>query len=251
MRSACNKTRRLLLTAKMNELSREDQYLIESHLKECDKCTALYDSYSESEKIEEKIRTSFHSFVDEDIFTRSVMMEIERRSAFSKENIFTEITGKLSAPRFRLALGAILFIIAFSFFSMEYGDTKKIISLEERMNYSKVNSAGYPNPFVQESDLLKYILDLYNFAGGGTPYLDINKDLALIKKEYLNSLIADNDNLSKSDKEKIDAIKNRLLNSNILSERKGLIKNKRDSLVSEIEPLKKELLESKSQRGAK
>jgi hypothetical protein len=156
----------------------------------------------------------------------------------------------LSTRTVRFALGFVLMLTTLSFISMEYGDTKQIVSLEQKLS-DRWNQNLVYSGVIQEEGVLKFFYDAYKLFNGKSSYMEITKELVLMKKEDLHALFVEYGKLDDATKVRLDEMRIQFLNDSSSVHSPGFNNKEIIILRKNVEKLTKELEQRNNRRGLK
>ena len=251
MKPECTEVEGIISSSRLDEVDPARLNEIQLHLNGCALCRNRFETAMKTDAVIDKLARSLPSFPDEEKVARAIINRIKDVPVPKTGGILDDLIKFVSGGAVRFALGAILIFAAASFFYMEYSDTGKIISLEEKMSGKWGGNLNYSTVFKQEADFLNFIYKFYELADGRTSYMELNSELILMKKSHLRALFEDYEKFDEPAKFRLERMRSNLLQHLSKEASAGFKKNELNYLRGEVERLKKELEESKYKRGIK
>ena len=251
MKSQCKNIQRILISERFDLYDSEEQKLIEHHLENCADCKAILEKVKKADGVIDRIKKPILSFSNEEDLTNSIMAQIRKEKYQTNINPFDSLMDFLSNQSVRFALGFVLILVTLSFISMEYTDTKQIVSLEQKMGDRWNQKLIYSGVIQQEEDLLKFFYDTYKLINGKSSYLEISKELVLIKKEDLRAFFNDYNKLDDATKIRLNEMRIQFLKDTSSVLLPGIVDYEKQSLRKEVERLTEELERRTNKRGLK
>ncbi|MCX6169271.1 MAG: hypothetical protein NTX65_08025 [Ignavibacteriales bacterium] len=215
--------------------------LILRHVNNCTECNNLYEKIMKADDLIERIKRTNHRFDFEENLTRSIIKQITAEEDSYPETIFDHFIELISSRSVKFALTMILLLSTLSFVVMEYSDTKQIISLEQKIGNRFDQKMVYAGVIQQEERVLKFFYDAYKLINGKSSYMEINKELVLMKRKDLIALFDDYGKLDDATKIRLEELRTQFYKDTSFVRSSGFTNNEIISLRKEVERLTKEL----------
>ncbi|MBA4407100.1 hypothetical protein C0389_07495 [bacterium] len=247
----CKEVEQFLYSSKKDEINSARWALIDEHIKQCDRCRIIYENILKADSLFAKIKKKDHQFENEEYLTRSIMKKISNENHSDSKTILNYFIEIISTRSVKFALALLLLLCTLSFVYMEYSDTKQIISLEQKIGDRWNQKMIYSGVIQEEEGVLKFFYDAYKLLNGKSSFMEINRELVLMKKNDLRALLDDYNKLDEATKARLDDMRSKFLTDTSAVRSSGFSSKEIKYLRQEIERLNKELEESKEKRGLK
>jgi len=251
MKNKCAHIQEIIFSSRDEEINSEETGIIRRHLETCDDCRKVYNEIKRTDGLLGRIKKSPLLFNGEEKLTASIMKKISAREIPDAAGPLDQLMDFLSAGKVRFALGLVLLMTMLSFGYMEYSDTKKIVSLEQKIGSQWNQTLVYAGVLREEESVLKFFYDAYKLFKGKRSYLEINQELVLIKTEDLRALLDDYSKLDEAAKIRLNEMRNRFLKDTSLVNQPGADETGISADRNNVEKLTKELEKRISKRGLK
>jgi hypothetical protein len=251
MKIKCKQAQRIMFSSQQRECDSEEWSLIQQHVQNCVECKSAFEELKKADSILGRIKTPILTFSNEEELTKSIIMKINDETYSDSVSYLDFLIDFVSTRTVKFALGFVLILTTLSFTYMEYNDTKQIVSLEQKIGNRWNQKLIYSSVIQEEEGVLKFFYDAYKLFNGKSSYLEINKELVLMKKEDLRALFDDYSKLDEVTKVRLDEMRIQFFRDTSSVRSSGFSNNKIISLRKEIERLTKELEQSINKRGLK
>ncbi|MCF8243343.1 MAG: hypothetical protein K9J16_18355 [Melioribacteraceae bacterium] len=174
-----------------NELNSEEKTVLKSHLAVCRNCRDLFDEYSETSEIINKLSMIDIGLSDQNEIAERVINSIntEPLRYYPPVSLLDRMIQILLAPQVRFVLGSILIVLTGLFIFTSVKDYNSIKDLEQKYNQEIYSAAGLDNLIITQREIFETVSGLYNFVSGEDNYADLSDDVIIIKKSTLNELV--------------------------------------------------------------
>lgn len=251
MNMNCKEVEQFLYSSKKDEINSARWALIDEHIKQCYRCRIIHENILKADSFLDLMRKPVHQFDNEEGLTRSIMEKISSKNYSDSRTILDYFIGIISTRSVKFALALLLLLCTLSFVYMEYSDTKQIISLEQKIGGRWNQKMIYSGVIQEEEGVLKFFYDAYKLLNGKSSFMEINRELVLMKKNDLRALLDDYNKLDEATKARLHDMRSRFLTDTSAVRSSGFSSKETKYLRQEIERLNKELEESKKKRGLK
>lgn len=251
MKMNCAEIQQLLYRSEKERENSENWTSVLNHINKCTECGKVYNNILNADALLDKLKNANPRFIFEDSLAASIMEVIEKEKHPDTVNVFDYLIEFSSHRTVKMAFGLLLMFCTLSFIYMEYSDTKQIVALEQKIGTRWNQSQVYAGVVSQEESIFKFFYDTYKLFDGKSSYLEINKELILMRKQDLRALFEEYNKLDGATKLRLNEMRNQLLGNDSSLRRPELNANEIIALRMEVERLSQELKSSLKKRGLK
>jgi Zn-finger protein len=220
----CKEAQNTLYEKKPEELTAEEKKRILEHIDKCSDCKLIAEKNKAVDKILNTIVSFKPAITNPDLILENIKQKIEllEREKQNKAGIVNNIISYVESPRIRFSLAAFLFLILSGYFIQEFSAVSNIIGLEKKFN--RISAQNYQrSQFIsQDFGAFGLIYKLYKFVNNDSDFVEISKNVVLIKKDQLKALFACYENLDEAQKQRINALKKELFGSQSIISNPGV-----------------------------
>ncbi len=181
-----------LIYLKPDELDFNESKALAQHLAECESCRANYIKQLNANKLVSNLAKFNPQLKFPDEFDRQIISSLTSKEL--KISFIDRFAELFYVPALRFSLIMILFIVS-GFYFYEEGKTIISISMLEKKNELYAEQKFYSGFQVDETNLIKYLPDIYSFISGRQDYTQLSDELIIINKKGLRELISYSMNL--------------------------------------------------------
>jgi hypothetical protein len=208
----CKEVQNILYEKKPEELTAKEKKRFLDHIEKCNDCKLLVEKNKTADNILDIIIEYKPALAEPELMLQNITQSIEllERQKQNKTGIFDRILGYVENPKLRFSLAAFLFLILAGYFIQEFSAVSNIVELEKRFNRLSSQNFQRSQIIPQDFGAFGLIYKLYKFVNNDSDYVEISKNVVLIKKDQLQALFASYENLDEAQKQKINALKKEL-----------------------------------------